>query len=262
MANNSRDIEKGSEQYHEDAKGFRPPVQLTPEQYEQLFLQPGGRASIGTLSQRLGNPTPLAILAYLLCLTPTACFLMGWGGSDATSMVTMVGAYYFVGGLIMVTAGVMEWVLGNTFPFVIFVSFGGFWLGFGLLQDPSHSLASAFTDGSSSVQFNKGLMFYLAFWSVAGVIFFVASLRTNIVFAVILFTFTMVVTFLSVGYGYLGNGDVEFATTIFTTAGAFAWVNACIAWYLEFSLIMAVVEMPFTVPLGDLSGFLVKVKTS
>jgi uncharacterized protein len=110
MADNSRDIEKASTQRLEYET--RPPIQLTPEQYERLFLQPGGvlPASTGSLSRRLGNPTPLGIMAYLLCLTPTACFLMGWGGSDATSLVTMVGAYYFIGGLALVTAGVMEWV--------------------------------------------------------------------------------------------------------------------------------------------------------
>jgi len=139
MSSNN-DLEKGSTQQFD-----RPPIQLSSEQYEKLFLQPGGRAPTGTLSYRFGNPTPLPILGYLLVLTPTACYLMDWGGADATSLVAICGPFYFLGGLCMVIGGVMEWVsrvlcyffassksllvqiLGNTFPFVVFTSFGGFW---------------------------------------------------------------------------------------------------------------------------------------
>jgi len=32
--------------------------------------------------------------------------------------------YFFFGGLLMVIGGVLDFVLGNTFPFVVFSSFG------------------------------------------------------------------------------------------------------------------------------------------
>ncbi|THV06387.1 hypothetical protein K435DRAFT_773336 [Dendrothele bispora CBS 962.96] len=249
------DIEKGSSTHFD-----RPPIQLTPEQYEKLFLQPGGRAPTGTLSYRFGNPTPLAVLCYLLLLTPTACYLMGWGGSDPTSMVTLVGPFYFLGGVGMVVSGVMEWILGNTFPFVVFTSFGAFWLSLGALQDPLHAIASAYADGSSAVPYNKGIMFYFIFWTVTVTIYFVGSLRTNVVFVLIFFTLIPTFSFLAAGYGQLGNGYLDLAKTLLKAAGAFAFANVCIAWYLVTSLIMATVDMPFTLPVGDLSGFLAKRK--
>jgi len=107
------DIEKGSVHHNEGPNSpshYRPPIQLTPEQYEQLFLQPGGRAPAGDLSKRFGNPTALGIVSHLLSLTPTAAYLMQWRGADATSLVSMVGPYYFIGGLGLVVSGVMEWV--------------------------------------------------------------------------------------------------------------------------------------------------------
>lgn len=48
--------------------------------------------------------------------------------ATAGSATTIIGAFYFLGGLCMVLAGLLEWVLGNTFPFVVFTTFGGeFW---------------------------------------------------------------------------------------------------------------------------------------
>jgi len=48
---------------------------------------------------------------------------MGWrgaGGSGASD----VPAYMFFGGLLMIIGAVGEWFLGNTFPCVVFASFG------------------------------------------------------------------------------------------------------------------------------------------
>jgi uncharacterized protein len=101
------DVEKGAS--HLDS-GMRPPIQLTPEQYERLFVQPGGIAPAVPLSQKFGNPTPLGMVCYLLCLTPTVCYYMQWGKSNTASLTTMVGPYYFIGGPGMFITGVMEWV--------------------------------------------------------------------------------------------------------------------------------------------------------
>ncbi|THV02726.1 hypothetical protein K435DRAFT_852576 [Dendrothele bispora CBS 962.96] len=200
-SSNDVDIEECSYKHHDHR-----PIQLTPDQYEKLFLQPGGRAPTGTLMYRFGNPTPLPIL-------------------------------------------------GNTFPFVVFTSFGAYWLSLAALQDPIHAIASAYTDGIAAVPYNKGLMFYFIFWTVTVTIYFVGSLRTNFVFVIIFFTLILTFAFFAAAYGQLGNGNLELAQTLLKAAGACAFANICVAWYLVTSLIMRIVEMPFTLPVGDLSGF-------
>lgn len=40
------------------------------------------------------------------------------------------GSYYFQGGLLMIIGGVLEWVLGNTFPFLVFCAYGELPFGF------------------------------------------------------------------------------------------------------------------------------------
>jgi len=37
-----------------------------------------------------------------------------------------IGAYFFFGGLLMILGSLGEWITGNTFPFVVFGSFGMF----------------------------------------------------------------------------------------------------------------------------------------
>jgi uncharacterized protein len=40
-------------------------------------------------------------------------------------------AYLFFGGILMILGGLLEFFLGNTFPAVVFCSFGAYWLTFG-----------------------------------------------------------------------------------------------------------------------------------
>lgn len=101
-------------------------------------------------------------MGFLLCLHPLSCDLMGWrgaGGSGAAS----TGVYFFFGGLIMVLGGSLEFVLGNTFPFVVFTSFGAFWLSFGATLQPFFNAygayappgATSIAEGLTTVGFNS-----------------------------------------------------------------------------------------------------------
>ncbi|KAJ7098544.1 GPR1/FUN34/yaaH family-domain-containing protein, partial [Mycena belliarum] len=234
-------------------------VQLTPAQYERLFFQPGGGPRANDLSnpKQFGNPTAFAIISYLLALTPTVCILMSWDGTAPTSLTGIIGVFYFIGGLGMTIGGVFEWVLGNTFPFTVFCSFGGFWYaGLGVLFDPSKQIASAFPDGTANAAFNHGIQFYFTFWAILCILYLIAALRTNVVFCFIFATLVMTFSFLAAGYRQAGLGNAAMAATFLKTAGAFGFANITSGWYLAAVLVMAAVDMPFDLPVGDLSGFL------
>jgi hypothetical protein len=70
------------------------------------------------------------------------------------------GVFLFFGGLIMIIGGILEFVLGNTFPFVVFCSFGGFWLTFGVTLIPFYNAYGAYSttgtaaDGLNTQGFN------------------------------------------------------------------------------------------------------------
>ncbi|KAJ7919423.1 GPR1/FUN34/yaaH family-domain-containing protein, partial [Mycena leptocephala] len=220
------------------------PIQLTAAQYERLFFQPGGGPRRGDLSnpKQFGNPTAFAIISYLLALTPTVCILMSWDGTAPTSLTSIIGDFYFIGGLGMTIGGVFEWVLGNTFPFVVFSTFGGFWSVLGVLFDPSKGIASAFTDGTNSPAFNHGVQFYFTFWAILCFLYLIAALRTNIVFVYV--AYIPWVPF----YLYPLQFEFQQPSPAVKTAGACGFANIVGGWYLAVVLIFAAVEMPFDLP--------------
>jgi len=231
-------------------------VTLTPEQFEQLYLQPGGVGGKGDLTKRFGNPTPVAIAGFLVCLTPLSIYLMGFGSSDSSSAVSQVGANYILGGVLLIIAGILEFVLGNTFPSVVFMTFGGYWIAFAIGNDPAVGVASAFAEGAASPALNSGTAIYLACWGVLIFIYTLGSLRTNMVFVALFFTLDIAFFLLSAAYFRIAEGRDP--TSLLTAGGAFAFVTSICGWYIMLALILGSTGFPFSVPLGDLSGFMSK----
>lgn len=57
-------------------------VAITPEQYERLFFQP--TPAKGDLAKRLGNPTLLGLLGFLIPYQSTIFCLLGWQNATIT----------------------------------------------------------------------------------------------------------------------------------------------------------------------------------
>lgn len=88
---------------------------------------------------------------------------MAWRGAGGLGAAE-TGVYFFFGGLCMVIGGVLvsfyahnlpivtlcwltsekEFVLGNTFPSVVFTLFGAFWLSFASTLQPFYGAAKAY----------------------------------------------------------------------------------------------------------------------
>ncbi|GAA5931045.1 acetate uptake transporter family protein [Sporobolomyces koalae] len=231
-------------------------IQLTQEQFERLYLEPGGRKSKGDLSKRFANPTPLGLASFLLCLTPFSCYLMGWARTTAGSAPTLVGAMLFMGGLGLWIAGILEYFLGNTFTVVVFCTFGSFWLSFGFLLAPQQNIANAV--GATTADYNGGIAMYLVWWSILNLIYTIASLRTNVVF-VLLFSFLEVdFCLLSALYTKVALGRLDMIEGITKAAGAFGFLTCCMGWYLLVVLVFDSTGMPIKLPVGDLSTFMAR----
>ncbi|KAJ3789396.1 GPR1/FUN34/yaaH family-domain-containing protein [Lentinula aff. detonsa] len=236
------------------------PVQLTTEQFDRLFLTPrtdmSDRSSAG-VQLKFGNPTPLGLIAFLLVQAPTAFIQMGWGGSTAAANAVLIGPYYLLGGLGLVLSGVMEWIIGNTFPSVVAITFGGNWLALATIADPVHGIASTFPNRTSSPEYNKALMFYFAFWTFLTSVYFVTSLRSNLAFAGVFFNISFANGLNAAGYGELGSGNLVVADALCNpvkAGGAFEFVVVCVAGYLFVALMLDSVDMSFRLPVGNLSG--------
>ena len=97
----------------------------TPSNFERLYLAPEQPVA-GVLRYTFANPTPIALAGFLLANTPATCMLMGWHGAGGGAGIANAdtGAYFFCGGVLLYAGAIGEWILGNTFPAVVFfVSF-------------------------------------------------------------------------------------------------------------------------------------------
>ena len=169
------------------------------------------------------------------------------------------GVYYFFGGLLMVLGGFLEFILGNTFPFVVFSSFGAFWLAFGATLTPYFNASAAYlpsdpAKASADPVFASTFAFFQVYMGVLCFVYLIVALRTNIVFVLIFATLVpafgcLAGFFFSIGEG-VPNLQLQHA------AGGLTFVTALLGWYLFFVQLLAAVDFPLNLPVGDLSRFI------
>lgn len=149
---------------------------------------------------------------------------------------------------------------GNTFPSVVFFSFGGFWFTFGGTLTPYYAAISSYTittaDGTvkpDPAGFYDSFAFFLIFMGLLCLIYMVCALRTNICLVTILMFFVLAFGFLSASYFYAAAGHATISGTMTVGGGACAFAASMVAWYLWTSMLFEAVDFPVSLPVGDLS---------
>lgn len=231
-------------------------VTLTPQQFEELYLQPSikSRGQMG-LVKTLGNPTALGIVSFLLTFAPTSCCLMGWRGATSNSLLALIGAYYFMGGMALYVAGILEFIIGNTFPALVFTSFGTFWLTLAGYLDPKFAVQSTLltAQGGSPEVYYVPFGFYLLFWAVYTYFLTFAAFRTNVVLVWILLFVALAFSTLGAAYLKFGEGSNAMAGNLVTAAGACGFTACMGGFYILLHLCLAATDFPFNIPLFDLA---------
>lgn len=230
---------------------------ITPELFEKIYLSPKNQVS-NNIRSTFGNPTPLALAGFLLSLTPLSNVLMGWRGSGGLGAAE-VGVYYSFGGVLMILGGFLEFILGNTFPFVVFGSFGAFWLTFGMTLTPFYNAAAAYQPlepetAFSAPQFNATFAFFQVYMGLLCLVYLIVALRTNLIFVLIFALLVPAFGCLAGVFWKAAQGIT--ATTLQTTAGALTFIVCLLGWYLFFVQLLAAVDFPLNLPVGDLSRFI------
>lgn len=175
----------------------------------------------------------------------------------------------------MIVGGFLEFILGNTFPFVVFMSFGAFWLSFGATLTPFYNsygfyapAGGAAAEGLATQSFNASFSFFLVFMGVLCFIYLICSLRTNVVFVIIFLTLVLGFACLSATFFYLAEGYGLGATTragasllakagrLQIAGGACLFVTCMAGWWLLFAIMLAALDFPFQIPVGDLSSMI------
>lgn len=147
-----------------------------------------------------------------------------------TALVAVSGCFYTLGGIAMCIAGLAEFILGNTFPFTVFIIYGAHWVAQGYANSPMANLTVAFgTDGALSPAFNAGGGFYNVTLCLISTVFFFASLRTNVPFVIVFITLIILFALLAAAnfhIGQHGEAGLAYAGNLLKAAGAFGFVTA------------------------------------
>ncbi|KAK4935550.1 hypothetical protein LTR10_023413 [Elasticomyces elasticus] len=251
-------------------------VFLPREVFEALYLNPE-RNVPNDLRKRLGNPTPAALIGFVMAATPYACANMGWRGAGGLGGA-LIPVMIFFGGILQIVGAIMEWILGNTFSMCLFFTYGTFWLVAGTQLVPAFgvgihysatgdSLAgmsesayyatfgiSTHCQGISSRQgSNEETGFYYLTLAMVTTVFTVCSLRTNIVFFSALFTLIFAFACAAGAFWNLALGNVHAGERLTVAAGAFTFALTMMVWYLLIVQLLESVDFPITLPVGDLS---------
>ncbi|KAE9365988.1 hypothetical protein N431DRAFT_495780 [Stipitochalara longipes BDJ] len=231
-------------------------LSISPEVFEKLYLSPENAVK-GDLRKTFGNPTPVALVGFVVALSPLSVELMGWRG--AAGLSATIGANYFFGGLLLIIAGILEFFLGNIFPTVVFLGYGAHFLTFAATFQPFYAAVSSYTDPTAPSQqqtpaFASSFAFYALFMGVLSFVFLICSLRTNVVFVLIFIGATLGFCLAAAAFWTTAAGVAVGATLLKGTGGAF-FVAAIFGWYLLAVIMFATLDLPFLaqLPVGDLS---------
>ncbi|RKF58394.1 Protein alcS [Erysiphe neolycopersici] len=255
-------------------------IKLSRDLLEKIYLPPTSSTPYRPIASNsndtrdfrkgLGTPGPVALVGFLICLSPLACDLMGWRGSGGNGAAGM-GSYYFFGGLLMILGGLLEFIVGRTFQFVVFCSFGGFWLTLASTLQPFYNVGAAYASvpnptspiqGFATVGFNASYGFFQVYMAVLCFVFFICSFRTNLVNVCLFFFLTIAFCLLaSVNWVFaeIFAGDktqIHKVHRIQVAAGAFLFMTSLVGWYSFFAIMLKIMDFPFQIPTGELTGLI------
>ncbi|KAE8312234.1 GPR1/FUN34/yaaH family-domain-containing protein [Aspergillus transmontanensis] len=235
-------------------------ITLSTEQFEKLYLTPL-RHRQPALTKTFGNPTPLALGGFVVTTTPLSCCLMAWRGAGGNG-IAFTGPIIFLGGTLLVITSILEFILGNTFPCVVFGTIGGFWFAFGATQIPAFNAAAPYStsttntmEGLQSPEFLNTYAFLFIAMAILVTIYMICATRTNLVYVLIFAALILVFVCLAAAYWCLADGDVGVGSRLIVGAGAALFVASLLGFYLLVVQLFEALGFPVNLPVGDLSGF-------
>jgi len=166
--------------------------------------------------------------------------------------------------LLLVTS-ILEFVLGNTFPCVVFGTIGGFWFAFAATMIPAFNAAAPYSPsgtntaaGLLSTGFMNTYAFLFITMAVLMLIFMICATRTNVIYTLIFLSLLLVFLLLSSAYWRLGLGDASVGNRCVIGAGASLFVASLLGFYLLIVQLFEAMGFPFYLPVGDLAKLWVR----
>lgn len=235
-------------------------ITLSNDQYERLFFQPS-KPQRGDAAKRFANPSLLGLLGFLIPYTSTILTLCQFQGAvPPYTLVGITADYYFLGAIAMVLAGIGEFILGNTFPFVVFIIYGTHWGSLAYNQDPMHQITSAFSaeGGATGAVYNSSQTFHNITMAMVSFVILIGTLRVNLLFVLLFFGLVMLFSFIAAADAAIpsaaSEADLAHILKLLQIGGGFGFIGLVCGWYLAILEVCETVQIPCPLPVFDLSS--------
>ena len=103
------------------------------------------------------------------------------------------------------------------------------------------------------IDFYNAFSFFLLWMGVLCFIYLICSLRTNIVFVIIFFTLVLAFGCLAGAFWNIAEGNAMIGMRCVIAGGASAFVTCVAGWYIFAAILLAALDFPIALPVGDLS---------
>lgn len=185
-----------------------------------------------TIKDTTANPGPLGLVAF--GLTTILLNLHNAGLFEMNTMIMAMGL--FMGGMVQIFVGMMEWKKNNLFGLMAFTSYGAFWLSLVGLMILTKL-------GWGDVSSKPAMAWYLTVWGIYSLgLFFVArkaSMALTLVFGTVVLLFAL-----------LAAANFVESPAIHTTAGVVGIICGSLALYTGVAELYKVVFGKEILPLG------------
>ena len=177
--------------------------------------------------------------------------------------------------MLLIIAGILEFILSNTFPFIVFMGYGkltpspphshnlliipstgAHFLTYGTTFIPFYNAVAALapTDSPSTQtpEFLASYGFYALAMAILSFVFLLCSLRTNAVFVLVFLGATIGFGLASGAFWQLALANLSLGSTLLVGAGGAFFGATMAGWYMFLAVMLAIMDLP-SLPIFDLS---------
>lgn len=187
--------------------------------------------------------TPLGLFALAITLFVLSTINAGLLGDSGFAII--IGLAFFLGGIVILIAGLVDFRAGNTFTGTVFTSYSALWLSFGFILLPG---TTVFAMMIKENMVGPALGTYLLAWTIYTALLLICVYRTNVVLLTLVVL--LVLTLGSLAIHFLSG---ETGTTFAVIGGYLGIITSAVSAYLGLAGLMPHINPRVSLPVGPLS---------
>jgi uncharacterized protein len=188
----------------------------------------------------VADPAPLGLAAFAL-----TTFLLSGHNATFIPDIIWLGPALFYGGLAQLLAGMWEFRNRNVFGATAFSTYGGFWLGLGLVVVLAGT--TKLGDSLSGANLPNALAWFLFAFAVFNFYMLLWSTRVNVAVFFVFLTLQLTEVLLVIGFFRDAHGDGAYMVHV---GGWMGIITAAVAWYASAAGVVNGMSPEPVVPVG------------